>query len=111
MVTAPAGPNVRHHNAGAGTAAIDPADHEKQASYMHPSMQREGRTAIASPSHAHMERVNAQATLPMAGELLCERPLDAVYDAWLTRITQLITIAGGSPDTLSLAPSPFFPRQ
>ncbi|KAE8787859.1 hypothetical protein D1007_38182 [Hordeum vulgare] len=58
---------------------------------MHPSMQREGCTAIASSSHARLERVNAQAMLLMACKLLRYRPADAGYDTWLGRIIELVT--------------------
>ncbi|KAE8786117.1 hypothetical protein D1007_40135 [Hordeum vulgare] len=88
-----AGPCTRLHSAGAEVVAVDPAARELQASSAHPSMQREGRTAIASSAHAHLEWVNAQVVLLMACKLIHYRPVDASYDAWLGRITKLVTAA------------------
>ncbi|KAE8811138.1 hypothetical protein D1007_12046 [Hordeum vulgare] len=87
VMTAHASPSTRLHSAEAKSAPIDPAAREQQASSMHPSVQQEGRTAIAS-SHAHPEWVNTQAALLMAGELLRYYPMDA--EAWLGRITELV---------------------
>ncbi|KAE8774148.1 hypothetical protein D1007_53575 [Hordeum vulgare] len=94
VANAPAGPGTRCHFAGVEDATTDPAICEKHTSSMHPSMQREGRTSKASSSHARLERVNAQATLLMARELLRYHPANVAYDAWLGCITEFITAAG-----------------
>ncbi|KAE8784125.1 hypothetical protein D1007_42341 [Hordeum vulgare] len=97
VVTTPTGPGVRRHSVGAEAATTVPTDQEQQASSAHPSVQSEGRTATASSSHARMELVNTQVTLPMTHELVCYHPADAGYDAWLARITHLVTAVGEAP--------------
>ncbi|KAE8766621.1 hypothetical protein D1007_62122 [Hordeum vulgare] len=91
VVRAPARPSTRCYSAGAKAAATDPAAREQHASSVHPSVQREGRTAMASSSNARLEQVNTQVVLLMERELLRYRPMDVGYDAWLACITQLIT--------------------
>ncbi|KAE8794292.1 hypothetical protein D1007_31012 [Hordeum vulgare] len=72
----------RRHSVGEVTGATtDPAGREQRYSSFHPSMQQEGRTAMASSSHTRLEHVNAQAMLPMARQLLRYRSTDAGYDA------------------------------
>ncbi|KAE8771188.1 hypothetical protein D1007_56970 [Hordeum vulgare] len=96
VVTAPGRPGIRRHSIGAEAAASDLAAHEQQALFVHPSVEREGQTTTASSSHALSERVNMQAELLMDREVLLYRSMDAVYDAWLARITQLVIAAGES---------------
>lgn len=110
---APTGPDVRLHSAGAQATTIDHAAREQKASSMHPSVQKEGRTATASSSHACMECVNSQTALFMARELLCDRPADAGYTAWLTRNTQLINTTGEAlmPLVLSVPLHPMTTRR
>ncbi|KAE8769291.1 hypothetical protein D1007_59137 [Hordeum vulgare] len=91
IVTIPPGPCARRHSVGAKATATDPASREQQASSVHPSVQQEGRTAMASSSHAHIEWVNTQGALLMVRKLLRYRPAESDYDAWLGRITELVT--------------------
>ena len=60
-------------------AATDPAAREQQDSSMHPFVQANGHTAMASPL-AHRGPPNPQAALLMARELLRYCPDDAGYD-------------------------------
>ena len=92
-------------------AATGPAGNEQQASSLHPSVRREGRTATpsltpaGSSSHARRAPMDAHAALLPAREFLHYRPVDDFYDEWLARITELVSAAGGSP-----APSLSLPR-
>lgn len=94
MVTTPTCPRTRRNYAGVEAATTEPAACEQHASFVHPSVQREGRTAMASSSHARLERVNAENALLMVPELLRFHPPNAGYDTWFARITQLVTTAG-----------------
>ncbi|KAE8783854.1 hypothetical protein D1007_42602 [Hordeum vulgare] len=94
VVTTPAVPGTHRHSIEAEVATIDLAASEQQASSAHPSVQREGRTATATSSHAYLERVNAQVVLLMTCELLRYRPMDAGYNAWLAHFTELVTVVG-----------------
>ena len=101
--TAPAGGPPRRSLSPAANAATGPAGHEQQASSMHPSMRRDGRTATpsltpaGSSSHARHGPANAQAALLMARELLCYRLVDDLYEDWLDDIAELVSAARGSP--------------
>ncbi|KAE8766876.1 hypothetical protein D1007_61836 [Hordeum vulgare] len=97
VVTAPVVRGARCHSTGAEATATDPAAREQHASSMHPSVQRDGRTATGSSSHAHLEQVNAQGALLMAYELLLYCPADACYDARLGRSTETVTNTGPPP--------------
>nr|XP_020170878.1 atherin-like [Aegilops tauschii subsp. strangulata] len=101
--TAPAGGPPRRSPSSAANAAIGPAGHEQQASSLHPSMWRDGRTATpsltpaGSSSHARRGPADAQAVLLMARELLRYSPVDDFYEDWPDRIAELVSAAGGSP--------------
>ena len=101
--TAPVGRRPRRSPSPAINAAIGLAGNEQQASSLHPSVRREGRTATppltpaGSSSHARRAPADAHAVLLLARELLHYRPVDDFYDEWLARITELISAAGGSP--------------
>ena len=100
--TAPVGGPPRRSPSPAGHAATGPAGNEQQASLLHPSMRREGRTATpsltpaGSSSHARRAPTDEHAALHLARELLHYSPIDDLYDEWLARITELISAAGGS---------------
>ncbi|KAE8779360.1 hypothetical protein D1007_47630 [Hordeum vulgare] len=94
VLTMPASPRACRQSAWAKAAATNPAALEQHASSMNPSMKWEGRTTTASSCDTRIERVNAQAGLHMAHELLRYRMTDVVYDAWLGHITELVTTAG-----------------
>ncbi|KAE8799217.1 hypothetical protein D1007_25342 [Hordeum vulgare] len=80
VVTALAVPGSRRHCVGVEAVATDPVACEFQASFVHPSMQREGLTATTYSSCIRLERVNTQAALLMVRELLHYRPADVGYD-------------------------------
>ena len=86
----------------AANAATGPAGNEQQASSLHPSVRRDGRTATplltpaGSSSHARRAPMDAQAALCMARELLRYRLVDDLYEDWLDRIAELVSAAGGS---------------
>lgn len=87
-------------------ASTDPAAREQQDSSLHPSVQANGHTAIAS-SLAHRWLPNPQAALLMVRELLRYSPANAGFDAWLGRITELINGVGDAPaPSHSLRPPP-----
>ncbi|KAE8774512.1 hypothetical protein D1007_53104 [Hordeum vulgare] len=88
MVTASARHDVRRHSAEAEAAAIDLVAPEQQSSSLHPCVQREGCTGMASCFHARKERVIAHAALFLARVLLRYRLADADYNVWPTRLTQ-----------------------
>ena len=109
--TAPVGGPTRRSPSLAANAATGPAGNEQQASSLHPSVRRDGRTATpsltpaGSSSHACHTPADAQAMLLMACELLRYRPVDDLYEDWLDRIAELVSAAGGSPvPSLSLPP-------
>ena len=111
--TAPVGGCLRRSPSPAVNAATGPTGNKQQASSLHPSVQREGRTATplltpaGSSSHARRAPADAHATLLLARELLHYRPVDDLYDEWLARITELVSAAGGSPaSSLSLHHAP-----
>ena len=110
--TAPNGGPPCRSPSPATNAATGPAGNEQQASSMHPLVRREGRTATpsltpaGSSSHAHRAPADAHAALLLARELLHYHPVDDLYEEWLTRITELISTAGGSPARSPLAASP-----
>ena len=111
--TAPVGGRPRRSPSPAANAATGPAGNEQQASSLHPSVRREGRTATpsltpaGSLSHAHLAPTDAHAVLLLACELLHYRPVDDLYEDWLARITELVSAAGGSPmPSLSLPRPP-----
>ena len=108
---APVGVPPRRSPLPATHAATGPAGNEQQASSLHPSVQRDGRTTTqsltpaGSSPHARRGPADAQAALLMARELLRYRPVDDLYEDWLDRIAELVSAAGGSP-----APSISLPR-
>ena len=113
--TASVGGCPRRSPSPAANAVTGPAGNEQQASSLHPSVRREGRTATpsltpaGSSSHARRARADAHAVLLLARELPHYRPVDDLYDEWLARITKLVSAAGGSPaPSLSL---PMLPRR
>lgn len=101
--TAPVGGCRRCSPSPVVNAATGSAGNEQQASSLHPSVRREGRTATpsltpaGSSSHALRAPADAHAALLLARELLHYRPIDDLYDEWLARITELVSAAGGSP--------------
>ena len=100
---APVGGPPRRSLSPTAHAVTGPAGNEQQASSLHPSVRRDGRTATpsltpaGSSSHARRAPVDAQAALCMARELLCYRPIDDLYEDWLDRIAELVSVTGGSP--------------
>ena len=101
--TAPIGGCPRCSPSPATNAATGPTGNEQQASFRHPSVRREGRTATpslspaASSSHARRAPTDAHTVLLLARELLHYCPVDDLYEDWLARITKLVSAAGGSP--------------
>ena len=101
--TSPVGGCPRCSPLPAVNAATGPAGNEQQASSLHPSVRREGRTATpsltpaGSSSHARRAPTDAHAVLLLVREPLHCRPVDDVYDEWLDRVAELVRAAGGSP--------------
>ena len=97
------GGRPRRSPSPAANAATGPAGNEQQASSLHPSVRREGRTATpsltpaGSSSHACRAPADVHAVLLLACEILHYRPVDDLYEEWLARITELVSAAGGSP--------------
>ena len=101
--TAPVGGCPRRSPLPATNAATGPAGNEQQASSLHPSVRREGRTTTlsltpaGSSSHTHRAPTDAHAALLLARELLHYRPVDDLYEEWLARITELVSAAAALP--------------
>ena len=95
--------DARRSPSPAANASTGLAGNEQQASSQHPSVRWDGRTATTSltpagsSSHAHRTPMDAHASLLLARELLHYRPVDDLYEDWLTRITELVSATGGSP--------------
>ena len=95
--TAPVGGRPHCSPSPAVNAATGPAGNEQQASSLHPSVRREGRTATpsltpaGSSSHARRAPTDAEAVLLMACELLRYYLVDDLYEDWLDRITELVS--------------------
>ena len=110
--TAPVGGPPRRSLSPAAHTATGPAGNKQQASLLHPSLRREGRTATpsltpaGSSSHARRAPMDVHAVLLLARELLHYRLIDDLYEDWLVRITELVSAAGGSPMSSLSLPRP-----
>ena len=95
--TAPVGGPPYRSPSPAASAATGPVGNEQQASSLHPSVWRDGRTATpsltpaGSSSHARRAPTDAQAALLLARELLHYRPVDDLYKEWLACIIKLVS--------------------
>ena len=103
--TAPAGEGcARRAPSPVANAAIGPAGHEQQASSLHPSVHHDGCTTTpsltpaASSFHMRHRQADAQAALLMAWELLRCCPVGDLYEEWLERIAELISVTHGGSD-------------
>ena len=94
-------------------ATMGPAGHEQQASSLHPSVRLDEHTAnpsltpAASSSHARRGQADAHATLLMKRDLLHYHLVGDLYEEWLERIAELISIAHGG----SVEPGRSLPQQ
>ena len=110
--TAPVDGPPRRSPSPATNAATGPTGNEQQASLLHPSMRRDGCTATlsltpaGSSSHARRAPTDAPAALLMERELLRYRPVNDLYEEWLDRIADLVSAAGGSPESSLSPPHP-----
>ena len=84
--TAPVGGRPHRSPSPAANAATGPVGNEQQASSLHPSVRRDGRTTIpslttaGSSSHARRAPTDAHAALLLVHELLHYRPVDDLYE-------------------------------
>ena len=110
--TAPVGARPRRSPSPAANAATGPAENKQQASSLHPSVRRDGRTATpsrtptGSSSHARRAPMDTWAALLMAHELPRYRPVDDLYEDWLDHIAELVHAVGGSPAPSLSPPHP-----
>ena len=107
---APVGGPPRRSSSPVANAATGPAGNEQQASSLHPSVRRDGRTATpsltpaGSSSNARRAPTDAQAALLMAREHLRYHPVDYLNEDWVDRIAELVSIVESSPAP-SLSPA------